>query len=151
MNDTIEWLSPDEQHAWRTFIRLHQRITAELTRDLQAHSKLSGADYEILVAITDVPEGRLRPQDLAKAIDWEQSRLSHQIARMAKRGLVAREECAEDGRGVLVAITPAGREVVEAAAPKHVATVRRLVIDALTPDELATLARINERILDQLD
>jgi DNA-binding MarR family transcriptional regulator len=103
------------------------------------------------VALTDVPEGRRRPQDLAREIDWEQSRLSHQVARMAKRGLVVREECAEDGRGVLVAITPTGRKVVEAAAPKHVATVRRLVIDALTPEELATLARINERILEQLD
>jgi DNA-binding MarR family transcriptional regulator len=151
MNDTTQWLNQAEQHAWRTFIRLHQKVTAELTRDLQAHSKLSGADYEILVALTDVPEGRLRPQDLATAIDWEQSRLSHQIARMSKRGLVAREECLEDGRGVLVAITPAGREVIEAAAPKHVATVRRLVIDTLSPDELATLARINQRILEQLD
>jgi DNA-binding MarR family transcriptional regulator len=147
----VEWLSPDEQHAWRTFIRLHQKLAGTLTRDLQAHSRLSGSDYEILVALTDVPEGRLRPQDLAREIDWEQSRLSHQIARMTKRGLVAREECAEDGRGVLVAITPAGREVIEAAAPKHVATVRRLVIDALAPDELATLARINERILERLD
>jgi DNA-binding MarR family transcriptional regulator len=151
MNDTTAWLSQDEQHAWRTFIRLHQKLVATLSRDLQAQSKLSGADYEILVALTDVPEGRLRPQDLAREIDWEQSRLSHQIARMCKRGLVVREECVEDGRGVLVAITPAGREVIEVAAPKHVATVRRLVIDALTPDELETLARINERILERLD
>jgi len=151
MNDPVQWLSPDEQRAWRAFIRVHQKIEARLTRDLQSHSRLSGADYEVLVALTDVPEGRLRPQDLAKQIDWEQSRLSHQVARMAKRGLVTREECEEDWRGVLVAITPAGREVIEAAAPKHVATVRRLVIDAFTPDELATLARINERILEQLD
>jgi DNA-binding MarR family transcriptional regulator len=151
MTDATQWLSQDEQHAWRTFVRLHQRITAELTRDLQAHSKLSSADYEILVALTDVPEGRVRPQDLAREIDWEQSRLSHQIARMCKRGLVVREECVEDGRGVVVAVTSDGRRVIEAAAPRHVATVRRLVIDALTPDELATLARINERILEQLD
>jgi DNA-binding MarR family transcriptional regulator len=102
-------------------------------RDLQAHSKLSGADYEILVALTDAPDGRQRFQDLAKAVDWEQSRLSHQIARMTKRGLVAREECAEDGRGAFVVLTPAGREVVDAAAPMHVATVRRLAIDALSP------------------
>lgn len=151
MNDTTQWLNPAEQHAWRTFIRLHQKLTATLTRDLQAQSKLSGADYEILVALTDVPEGRLRPQDLAKEIDWEQSRLSHQIARMCKRGLLTRDECVEDGRGVLVAITPAGREVIEAAAPKHVATVRRLVIDALAPDELAALAQISGRILEQLE
>jgi len=151
MNDTTQWLSPAEQHAWRAFVRVHQKLTAQLGRDLQAHAKLSGADYEILVALTDVPEGRLRLQDLAKEVDWEQSRLSHQIARMAKRGLVVREECAEDGRGVFVAITSAGRKVIEAAAPQHVAAVRRLVVDALSPEELATLARIYGHILERLD
>ncbi|WP_158847544.1 MarR family winged helix-turn-helix transcriptional regulator [Saccharothrix deserti] len=151
MSDTSQWLSPAEQHAWRAFIRLHQKLVAHLGRDLQAHSKLSGADYEILVALTDVPEGRLRPQDLAKAVDWEQSRLSHQIARMIKRGLVAREDCAEDGRGIFVTLTPAGRDVIEAAAPQHVAAVRRLVIDALSPDELATLGQISDRILEHVD
>jgi DNA-binding MarR family transcriptional regulator len=145
------WLSPTEQHAWRSFIRVHQKLSAALVRDLQAHSKLSGADYEILVALTDAPDGRQRFQELAKAVDWEQSRLSHQITRMIKRGLVAREECAEDGRGVFVVLTPDGRKVITAAAPQHVATVRRLVIDALSPDELATLGQISQRILDQLD
>jgi DNA-binding MarR family transcriptional regulator len=149
--ETPPWLSPEEQHAWRSFIRLHQKLSARLVRDLQAHSKLSGADYEILVALTDAPDGRQRFQDLAKTVEWEQSRLSHQIARMTKRGLVAREECADDGRGAFVVLTPAGREVIDAAAPKHVATVRRLVIDALSPDELAALGRISNRILDRLD
>jgi DNA-binding MarR family transcriptional regulator len=149
--ETPQWLSPAEQHAWRSFIRLHQKLSARLGRDLQAHSKLSGADYEILVALTDAPHGRQRFQELAKAVDWEQSRLSHQVARMIKRGLVAREECAEDGRAAFVVLTPAGREVVEAAAPRHVATVRRLVIDVLSPDELATLGQISNRILDRLD
>ncbi|WP_188192098.1 MarR family winged helix-turn-helix transcriptional regulator [Nonomuraea sp. SYSU D8015] len=151
MDETPQWLSPAEQQAWRAFIRVHQQLSATLSRDLQAHSKLSGPDYEILVALTDVPEGRQRFQDLAKSVDWEQSRLSHHIARMCKRGLVGREECAEDGRAAYVVLTPAGREAIEAAAPKHVAAVRRLVIDALTPDELATLERISNRILDRLD
>jgi DNA-binding MarR family transcriptional regulator len=145
------WLSPAEQHAWRSFIRMHQKLSATLVRDLQAHSKLSGADYEILVALTDAPEDRLRFHELARAVNWEQSRLSHQVTRMIKRGLVVREECAEDGRGVFVVLTPAGRKIVTAAAPRHVATVRRLVIDVLSPDELATLGRISYRILDQLD
>src|ERR671918_1713660 len=109
---TPPWLSPEEQHAWRSFIRVHQKLSATLVRDLQAHSKLSGADYEILVALTDAPDGRQRFQDLARTVDWEQSRLSHQIARMTKRGLVAREECAEDGRGVFVVLPPAGRKVI---------------------------------------
>lgn len=146
-----QWLTPEELHAWRAFIRLNQQLFARLARDLQAHGKLSGADFEILVALTDVPDGRQRFQELAKAIEWEQSRLSHQIARMIKRGLVAREECAEDGRAAFVAITPGGREAVQAAAPHHVATVRRLVIDALSPEDLAALARVSTRILDQLD
>jgi DNA-binding MarR family transcriptional regulator len=150
VSDT-QWLSPSEQHAWRMFIRLHQRLNTRLVRDLQAHSQLSGADFEILVALTDLPDGRQRFQDLAKAVEWEQSRLSHQIARMIKRGLVARHECAEDGRGAFVAITPVGRKTIEAAAPQHVALVRRLVIDALSPDELAALALISSRILERLD
>jgi DNA-binding MarR family transcriptional regulator len=150
MNDTPAWLSPAEQHAWRAFIRLHQKLSARLERDLKAH-KLSGADFQILVALTDTPDGRQRFQDLAHTIEWEQSRLSHQIARMTKRGLVAREECAEDGRGAFVAITPAGRKTIEAAAPHHVAAVRRLVIDVLSPDELAALARLSNLILEQLD
>ena len=148
---TTPWLTSDEQHAWRSFIRLHQKLAATVTRDLQAHAKLSGADFEILVALTDVPQSRLRFQDLAKAIDWEQSRLSHQIARMAKRGLVARVECAEDGRGAFVCLTPAGHEAIQTAAPHHVRTIRHLVIDALGPDDLATLGRISNRILDQID
>ncbi|TDC73153.1 MarR family transcriptional regulator [Micromonospora sp. KC606] len=148
---TPPWLTPDEQRAWRSLIRLHQKLGATMSRDLQTHCKLSGADFQILVALTDTPDNRLRFQDLAKTIDWEQSRLSHQVARMIKRGLVAREECADDGRAAFVRITPAGSEAIQAAAPHHVSTVRRLVIDALDPDDLATLARISNLILDQLD
>jgi DNA-binding MarR family transcriptional regulator len=149
--ETPPWLTPAEQEAWRGFVRMHLRLNARLTRDLQAHAKLSGADYEILVALTDVAEGRQRFQELARCVEWEQSRLSHQIARMIKRGLVAREECAEDGRAAYVVITPAGRETIRSAAPHHVATVRRLVLDALDPEDLATLARISHRVLDHLD
>ncbi|MGI5186902.1 MarR family winged helix-turn-helix transcriptional regulator [Promicromonospora sp. CA-289599] len=151
MSNNVPWLSDDEERSWRTFIQLHQKLSRQLTADLQTHSGLSGADFEILVALTDVTDGRVRFQDLAEEIDWERSRLSHQVARMIKRGLVAREECAEDGRGAFVVITAQGREVIEAAAPKHVVTVRRLVIDALSPDDLAALGRISGRILEQID
>ena len=70
---------------------------------------------------------------------------------MIKRGLATRQGCVDDGRTAFVAITPSGSDVVRAAAPHHVATIRRLVIDALSPDELATLGQISDRILDQLD
>src|SRR5690349_21964133 len=151
MSDEPRWLSPAEQHSWRSFIRLHQKLSATLARDLLAHAKLSGADFEVLVALTDTAEGRQRFQDLAKAIEWEQSRLSHQIARMIKRGLVTREECPDDGRGAFVTLTAAGRSAIEAAAPHHVDTIRRLVVDPIGPADLATLGRISDRILEQLD
>ena len=151
MNDSVPWLSDAEQRSWRAFVRLHQKLGSRLTADLQSHSKLSAADFEVLVALTDVPVGRVRFQDLAREIEWEQSRLSHQIRRMIKRDLVAREECAEDGRGAFVAITAHGREVIGAAAAKHVFAVRRLIIDALSPEELAELGRLSEHVLEHID
>jgi DNA-binding MarR family transcriptional regulator len=151
MNDETQWLSPREQRSWRAFIRLNQKLTARIGSELQSNAKLSGPDFAILVALTDEPSGRLRFQELAKAIEFEQSRLSHQIGRMIKRGLVAREECAEDGRGAFVTITAQGRETIEAAAPKHVAAVRRLVLDAVSPEEFDTLGDLAERITKHLD
>lgn len=151
MSDTTDWLSEAQQRSWRTFLRLHRKLNARMAGDLQAHANLSVADFEVLVALTDVAEGRLRFQDLSEAIEWERSRLSHQVARMIKRDLVAREDCPEDGRGAFVVITAHGRDVIEAAAPKHVVMVRKLFIDAITPEELAVLGRICERVLDHMD
>jgi DNA-binding MarR family transcriptional regulator len=112
---------------------------------------MSTADFAVLVELTDVPEGRQRFLDLAQSLEWEKSRMSHHIARMAKRGLVAREECAEDGRGAFVVITDAGREAIEAAAPRHVEAVRALFLDHVTPAELRVLADISERVVGKLD
>jgi DNA-binding MarR family transcriptional regulator len=151
MADTVRWLTTDEQHAWRSFVRLHEKLGGRLGRLLQSDSKLSTADFQVLVHLTDVPEGRQRFLDLSHALEWEKSRVSHHIARMAKRGLVTREESPEDGRGAFVVITPAGREAIEAAAPLHVEAVRSLFLDHVTPAELTTLARISERVVERLD
>jgi DNA-binding MarR family transcriptional regulator len=151
MTDTVRWLTADEQHAWRSFVRLQERLGGRLARRLQADAKLSAADFQVLVHLTDVPEGRRRFLDLSRALEWEKSRMSHHIARMAKRGLVTREECPEDGRGAFVVITPVGREAIEAAAPLHVEAVRALFLDHVTPAELRTLARISERVVAHLD
>jgi DNA-binding MarR family transcriptional regulator len=84
-------------------------------------------------------------------MQWERSRVSHHVTRMEGRHLVQRVECAEDGRGAFVVITPQGRTAIEQAAPCHVNTVRRLVFDALSPDELDAFATIIEKALAQLD
>lgn len=144
-NDT-RWLSDSEQRAWRAFLRLQSRVLADLARRLQSDSGLSLADYEVLVALTDDAEAKFRVLDVARCLDWEQSRMSHQIARMIKRGLVAREECLDDGRGAYVVLTDAGRAAIEAAAPQHVRDVREVFLDHLTPDDLTRLTAMAERV-----
>ncbi|MFD5231271.1 MarR family winged helix-turn-helix transcriptional regulator [Streptomyces qaidamensis] len=151
MGEAVRWLTSEEQHAWRGFVRLHERLGGRLGRQLQTESNMSTADFAVLVELTDVPEGRQRFLDLAQSLEWEKSRMSHHISRMAKRGLVAREECAEDGRGAFVVITDAGREAIEAAAPRHVEAVRALFLDHVTPAELRVLADISERVVGKLD
>ncbi|OQD57893.1 MarR family transcriptional regulator [Streptomyces phaeoluteigriseus] len=151
MDETVRWLTPEEQRAWRAFVRLQERLGGRLARMLQTESGLSVADFAVLVQLTDVPEGRQRFLDLARALEWEKSRMSHHIARMVKRGLVVRDECVEDGRGAFVVITDAGREAIEGAAPLHVEAVRDLFLDHVTPAELRTLAQVSERVVAKLD
>ncbi|GAA5016833.1 MarR family transcriptional regulator [Streptomyces siamensis] len=117
---------------------------------MQTESNISEADFAVLVELTDAPDGRQRVLDLARALEWEKSRISHQISRMVKRGLVMREECAEDGRGAFAVITDAGRAMIEAAAPLHVEAVRTLFLDHVTPAELRVLAQISERVVEKM-
>jgi DNA-binding MarR family transcriptional regulator len=151
MGETVRWLTPEEQRAWRGFVRLHERLGGRLGRLLQSESHVSPADFAVLVHLTDTPEGRQRYQDLARALEWEKSRMSHHIARMAGRGMVVREDCLEDARGAFVVITDVGRAAVEAAAPRHVEAVRELFMNHVTPAELRVLAEISERVIRKLD
>ncbi|HEV7897354.1 MAG TPA: MarR family transcriptional regulator [Planosporangium sp.] len=147
----VRWLDDDEQRAWRGYLRMHGRLGARLNRQLQVDSELSLADFDVLVQLTDVSDARVRVVELARALQWEQSRMSHQIARMQRRGLVVREECPDDRRGAFVVLTPAGRRAIETAAPRHVETVRRLFFDLLTDDQVRTLATISDQVLAALD
>ncbi|MFE3597941.1 MarR family winged helix-turn-helix transcriptional regulator [Streptomyces sp. NPDC059096] len=151
MEQTVRWLTAEEQRAWRGFVRMQEKLIGRLSHLLQTESNVSRADYAVLVELTDVDDGRRRFLDIARALEWEKSRMSHHIARMMKRGLVVREECPEDGRGAFVVITDEGRAMVEAAAPRHVEAVRELFLDNITPAELRLLARISERVVEKLD
>ena len=145
------WLDEREQGAWRSFLALHMRLHAQLGRELAAVSDLSYSDYGVLVALTDRAEGRMRLHELADDLGWERSRVSHQVSRMVTRGLVGKERCDADRRGAWVVVTAPGREAIAAAAPNHVASVRRLFVDILTPAELDTLTRIARKVLPTLD
>lgn len=143
------WLDEREARAWRGYNRMRVGLTARLNRELLS-TGLSGADYEVLVHLSEVPGERLRVLALGAAMRWEKSRLSHHLTRMAARGLVEREECPTDARGSFIVLTEAGRRAIASAAPAHVDSVRRYVIDALTPDQLDALAEISDTVLGRL-
>lgn len=145
------WLTDREQKAWRAFLEMHSRLSAELARRLAAESSLSIQDYEILVTLTDRPDGRLRLNELGELVRWEKSRLSHHVTRMAERGLVKKVRCESDRRGSFVAVTPKGRREIEAAAPGHVAAVRELFIDRLTRAQLEAITSASAEIFTGLE
>jgi DNA-binding MarR family transcriptional regulator len=144
------WLDEREARVWRAWIAVQQRLPAELERHLLRDGGLSDAEYTLLVPLSEAPEGVLRARELGRSVGWERSRLSHQVARMEKRGLVVREDCAEDARGSMVRLTEAGRAAIVAAAPGHVDAVRRHVFDVLTPAEVEVLGAVYQRVLDGL-
>ncbi|GIF98934.1 MarR family winged helix-turn-helix transcriptional regulator [Catellatospora citrea] len=146
------WLSESEQRVWRTFFRMQARLRLNIEQKLQAEG-LSNADYSVLVALADIQGHRLRTFELARALDWEKSRLHHHLTRMAKRGLISRayDPQPDDPRAVCVSLTESGRAALEAAAPAHASHVRRWVIDKLTPAQLRQLEEISQAVLDALE
>jgi DNA-binding MarR family transcriptional regulator len=130
---------------------MNAQLTGRIRRSLLQTSGLSDSDYEVLVQLSEAPEGRLRSYELVAALQWEKSRLSHHLRRMEARGLVGREGCDTDRRGAFVVLTPEGRVSIEDAAPDHVEEVRRSFLDALTPAQIDALAGISHAVIERLD
>jgi DNA-binding MarR family transcriptional regulator len=144
------WLDEREERAWRGLMAMQDGLSEFLERQLRNRSGLSNADYQVLAHLSEAPEGRLRSFELGGLLRWEKSRLSQHLGRMQNRGLVSRERCATDQRGAVIAITPKGGDLIEAAAPLHVADVREVFIDHLTASELETLAGIGDKVRERL-
>ena len=146
MSSESAWLTDHQQQVWRRWLAVNARLPAALHRELQTDAGLSLPDFDVLVHLSDTPTGRIRVSDLGQALQWEKSRTSHHLTRMERRGLVRRENCPEDARGAFVVMTPEGREAIERAAPGHVRTVRALIFDQLTDDELDALDSITRKV-----
>ena len=144
------WLTEEEQRAWRGLLRMNRQLNARMNRQLLQEYGISLADYDVLVVLSEAPEGRLRVFEVTDALAWEQSRVSHQLARMQRRGLITREGCASDARGAFAVLTAAGRAAIERAAPAHVEQVRQLVFDGLGHNQLAALTEVTTCVLDRL-
>ncbi|QKV92512.1 MarR family transcriptional regulator [Streptomyces sp. NA02950] len=136
--NVTRWLSDDEQRAWRTHLDVSRLLTYQLERDLQPFG-LTMNDYEILVNLSESEDHRMRMSDLASATLQSKSRLSHQITRMENAGLVRRENCESDRRGLYAVLTEHGWDTMRKVAPHHVDSVRKHFIDLLGADELDAL------------
>jgi DNA-binding MarR family transcriptional regulator len=147
----VRWLTEREERAWRALQFMQMRLEGELARQLAADSGLSYPDYLVLVTLTDRPDGRMRLFELAGVLGWEKSRASHHVGRMVDRGLVTKQKCDSDRRGFYVVLTARGRREIGAAAPGHVAAVRRLFVDRLTPEQLDALGDAAEAVLAAFD
>jgi len=144
------WLTDEEQRAWRGLLRMTSQLNARMNRQLLQDYGISLTDYEVLVVLSEAPQGRLRVFEIADALAWEQSRVSHQLARMQRRGLIVRQDCSSDARGAFAVLTQAGRAAIERAAPAHVETVRQLVFDGRGRDQLTALTEITSQVLARL-
>ena len=144
------WLDADQQASWRAFAVGVTLLLDRLDADLQRAFDLSLTEYEILVRLSEAPEHTLRMSQLASTSLSSRSRLSHAVARMEEAGWIRRLPYPDDRRGALAQLTDEGMARLEAAAPAHVEQVRSLLFDPLTPDQLAALREISDRLAAHL-
>ncbi len=143
------WLRDDERQAWKNFVLMQFQLLALLGREL-TDTGLSFQDYSVLAELSDRPEYQARLTELGRQLGWEKSRISHQVTRMEQRGLLAKVKCPTDLRGWNVKLTDEGHAAIVAAAPAHVATVRKNFIDLLTADQIEVLQQITTTVLEAL-
>ncbi|NLA55556.1 MAG: winged helix-turn-helix transcriptional regulator [Corynebacterium humireducens] len=135
MGNDARWLNDEEQALWRLILAGMRKIDRVMDETLLATSDLSSSEFAVLVSLSEADNQSLRLRDLCASLDWDRSRTSHQITRMERRGLVTKRKSEGDARGVVVSLTDEGMRRLEAAAPEHVESVRRVVFDHMTPEQ----------------
>jgi DNA-binding MarR family transcriptional regulator len=149
--DETRWLDADQQRDWRSFIAGSARLTERLDRILREKHGLSLPEYEILVRLSEADQRRLRMADLAESVSHSRSRLSHTVGRLEADGLVRRESCFGDGRGVYAVLTAQGYDRLDVASHDHVASVREFLVDVVDPADLVAVGRAFRAVVDRLD
>ncbi len=145
------WLDEDELQAWLKLAGVMLKLAPTLDSQLQRDSDLTHFDYLCLAMLSESDDRTLRMSELATQVNASLSRLSHVISKLEKRGWVARRPSPDSRRVTLVTLTDAGWEVLVAAAPGHVETVRELVFDDLSPDDVAALSRVAGHIVERIE
>jgi DNA-binding MarR family transcriptional regulator len=145
---TTKPLSPREFRVWHAFRAMGEDVLGRIGRDIAQATGLSGPEYAVLSRLTALGKGEMRQQELAKVMDWDKSRLSHQLTRMQERALIKRHSV--DGKAVLVMLTELGRKKLDAARPIHAESVRRNLLSRLTPEQIDTIVRVSN-LLGEVD
>lgn len=145
------WLTAEEQEVWRALIFTHQFLDEALDRQLQRDAGIPHAHYAILVVLSEADDRAMRMRELASVLHYSQSRLTHAVASLERKGMVRREACGTDRRGQVARLTPEGLAALEAAAPLHVAEVRHRVFDRLSPAQQRQLRDIYAALLAGFD
>jgi DNA-binding MarR family transcriptional regulator len=147
----VKWLTSEELSSWLSFVRLMTWLPWSIDQQLQRDSKLGMVEYQVLAMLSESPERTMRMSALAEVTNASLSRLSHLVKRLEGRGLVRREPDPADGRFTNAILTEKGFETLAEAAPGHLAHVRSLVIDVLSPEQLRRLGRDADRIMSRID
>ena len=147
---TAHWLDAGQQRTWRAFLMGTTLLLDRLDDDLRRSFNISLVEYEILVRLSESPEGQLRMAQLADALAHSRSRVTHTVARMEAAGYVRRTPAPDDGRGIVATMTDAGWELLEQAAHVHVEGVRRHLVDLVDDDDFAALGRVMNAVADHL-
>ena len=148
--DQTQWLTEREQQVWRRLVGVLVWLPAELESQLQRDAELTHFDYGVLSVLSETPGRAKRMSDLAAMVEGSQSRLSHVVGKLERRGWVRRERAAEDGRGNVAVLTDAGFAKLEDSAPGHVMAVRAMVLDVLDQEQLDQLNGICDAILTKI-
>jgi DNA-binding MarR family transcriptional regulator len=143
--------SPHDLAVWRAFIETSEQLRGAIGSRLQSDSGLSNGDYAVLVSLSEATGNRVRSSELAAAIGWERSRLSHHLGRMEQRGLIRRENCLTDSRGAEAVLTTEGAAAFRRASPPHLHAIQDLFVSALTPDQLEAVGEISRALSAHLE
>jgi DNA-binding MarR family transcriptional regulator len=144
------WLSEAQQRVWRQWLAANAELGTAVGRQLHLDSGISAADFHVLVRLSEEPSHRIRIVELARGMQWERSRLSHQLTRMERRGLILRRDCRDDRRGQFAELTEQGQRTLEESAPGHAELVRSVLFDHLSDDDLRALERITASLLERV-
>lgn len=144
------WLTPSQQVVWRDWLAAVAWINEQLNADLRPHN-LDLSEYEVLVVLSEAPDHSVRMSHLAEGSNQSRSRLTHTVGRMEAAGLITRETACDDRRGVVARLTDFGFELLKKASVDHVASVRRVLVDAIDPSDWEALGRAMKSVLAVAD